>query len=169
MIYYVVFTVSFLCFLYHTLVHVLEHFKKILESKKIYATIGISMFFGWLFYFFMSCSEPPVSLSYLNLAGLLILVVGFYLFFASHRRIHKRMHTGEGKLITDGVYKRIRHPMYVGEILMLLGAPLLGSSWLTLALSPLFIVQILVWAYLEEKDMLKEFPEYAEYKKRTWF
>ena len=169
MIYYVAFTVSFLCFLYHTLIHVLEHFKKIPESKKIYATIGISMFFGWVFYFLMSFLELTVSFSYTNFAGLIILMVGFYLFFASHAKVHKRMHTGKGKLITEGLYGKIRHPMYVGEILMLIGAPVLGSSWLTLTLSPLFIIQILLWAYLEEKEMLKEFPGYAEYKKRTWF
>jgi protein-S-isoprenylcysteine O-methyltransferase Ste14 len=169
MLYYIAFAVSFLCFLYHTLIHILEHFRKIPESKMVYATIGISMFFAWVFYFMASLMEMTSSLSYLSLAGLVMLIAGFYLFFAAHAKVHKRMHSGKGKLVTEGLYGKIRHPMYVGEILMLIGAPVFGGSWLTLALSPLLIVQILVWAYIEEKDLMKEFPEYAAYRKKTWF
>jgi protein-S-isoprenylcysteine O-methyltransferase Ste14 len=169
MLYHVAFAVSFLCFLYHTLVHVLEHSGRIPESKKLYATIGAAMFFGWVFYFLASFLELAVNISYINIAGLVILIAGFYLFFAAHAKVHKRMHAGKGELITEGLYGKIRHPMYVGEILMLIGAPVLGGSWLTLALSPLFIVQILAWAFIEEKKLMKEFPGYAEYRKKTWF
>ena len=167
--YYIFFSIVFVCFAFHTTVHILEHLKRISEYKSIYAAIGISMFFGWFSYFYISFSEFSMNLTGLNCFGLLILIVGFYLFFISHAKVHKRMHSGKGKLVTDGIYKHLHHPMYLGEILMLLGAPILGQNLLTLLLSPIFIIQILVWRYFEEQELTEEFPEYAEYKKKTWF
>jgi protein-S-isoprenylcysteine O-methyltransferase Ste14 len=168
--YYILFAAAFACFAFHTAVHVLEHFKKIHEHKSIFIAIGVSMFLGWLSYFSMPFYDPiPVDLSGLNYLGLIPLIAGFYLFFVSHAKVHKRMHSGKGGLATDGIYKRLRHPMYLGEILMLLGAPMLGQGMLTLFLSPAFIIQILVWRYLEEQELMGEFPEYKEYRKRTWF
>ena len=117
-----------------------------------------------------SGTDPlPMTLYGLEYLGLFTLIAGFYLFFASHAKVHKKMHSGEGRLVTDGLYKHMRHPMYVGEILMLLGAPVFGQSQLTLLLSLIFIIQILVWRFFEERELLIEFPEYAEYKKRTLF
>ena len=167
--YYIIFGIAFVCFAFHTVIHILEHLKRISEHKGIFIAIGISMFFGWLSYFFISFSGFSLSLTALNCFGLMLLIAGFYLFFASHARVHERMHSGKGNLVTDGMYKHLRHPMYLGEILMLLGAPIFGQSVLTLLLSPIFIIQILIWRYLEEQELMGEFPEYAEYKKRTWF
>jgi len=168
--YCIFFTIALLCFLFHTTVHVLEHFKKLSEHEAVHATIGISMLLGWFSYFYISFSEFPAVPHAINHSGLVILIIGIYLFIISHAKIHKRMHSRKGELVTDGIYKHIRHPMYLGEILMLLGAPISGSSLLTLALSPLFIIQILVWRYFEEQELMKEFPkEYGGYRKRTWF
>jgi protein-S-isoprenylcysteine O-methyltransferase Ste14 len=168
--YYVFFGIAFACFGFHTAVHLLEHWKKIGEKKPVYNAIGIGMFFAWFSYFYMCFSDPfPMELSGLNYTGLVLLVIGFCLFFVAHVKVHKRMHSGGGKLMTEGVYKYLRHPMYLGGIMMLLGGPILGQAQLTLFLSPIFIVQILVWRHLEELELSREFPEYAEYKKRTWF
>ena len=167
--YYIFFSIVFIFFAFHTAVHILEHYKKITEHKGIYAAIGVSMSVGWFSYFYISFSDFSVNLTAFNYFGLLILIAGFYLFFISHAKIHKRMHGGRGGLTTDGVYKHLRHPMYAGEILMLLGAPIFGQNLLTIFLSPTFIIQILIWRYFEERELTVEFPEYAEYKKRTWF
>jgi len=167
---YIFFSIAFICFAFHTSIHILEHYKKISEHRSIFAAIGISMFFGWFFYFLASFHDPdPVNLSGVYCIGLIPVMLGFYLFFASHSKVHKRMLSGKGELITDGLYKHTRHPMYLGEILILLGAPILGQSLLTLFLSPILIIQILIWRYYEEQELVEEFPEYAEYKKRTWF
>ena len=170
--YYIFFAIVFACFGYHTAVHLLEHFRKIKENRYTHLSIGITMFFAWFSYFYISFSgtDPlPIDIGYLRYAGLIMLIIGFYLFFVSHAKVHKRMHDGKGGLVTDGIYRYIRHPMYVGESLLLLGAPILGQAKMAFMLSFIFIAQILLWRYFEEKELSKEFPEYAEYKKRTWF
>jgi protein-S-isoprenylcysteine O-methyltransferase Ste14 len=73
-----------------------------------------------------------------------------------------------GKLITSGLYTRVRHPMYTGAILMMGGWVLFfGSLWsvpLWLAFSILYFVK----SVKEERILNNRFPEYGEYRKRTW-
>ncbi|MBU0561578.1 MAG: isoprenylcysteine carboxylmethyltransferase family protein [Bacteroidetes bacterium] len=77
----------------------------------------------------------------------------------------------EHKLITTGLYKFIRHPQYLAQILSDLGAAfaLLGYAILPLVILleiPLFILR----AKKEEKLLLKYYgEEYVQYKNRSWF
>ncbi len=167
--YHYFFVIALGCFGYHTIIHVLEYFDFFKACDRIHFSIGISMFFGWVSYFYMSFFDPFMGrITSLNLFGIPLLIAGFYLLVESHRKVYKRMY-GKGPLIRDGVYKYLRHPMYFGEILMFLGAPILGGSFLTLMISPVFIIMVMIWRYFEENLLIEEFPEYAEYQKKTLF
>jgi len=65
--------------------------------------------------------------------------------------------------ITTGPYARVRHPMYFGALVMLLGVPLaLGSWWGLLTLIPMTLVIVL--RLLDEEEILgKKLPGYLEY------
>ncbi len=72
--------------------------------------------------------------------------------------------TMEGqRVISEGPYALVRHPLYVGALVMMLGIPLtLGSYWglvLVLAFVPLLALRILD----EEAMLLRELDGYAEY------
>ena len=72
------------------------------------------------------------------------------------------------KLITNGLYARIRNPMLLGWIIMLFGVGiLLNSISLIFIFTPLFIcLNILYLKTIEEKEMEKKFgKEYLKYKK----
>jgi protein-S-isoprenylcysteine O-methyltransferase Ste14 len=77
--------------------------------------------------------------------------------------------TGEHSLVTTGVYRYIRHPMYSAHLLWAIAQGLLLSNWLAgwafLVLPiPLYIVRI----PKEEQMMLERFgEEYREYMGRT--
>lgn len=69
------------------------------------------------------------------------------------------------KVISTGPYKQLRHPMYTGAIIMLLGVPLsLGSWWGILTVIPLVLV-IISRLLDEEKFLTKNLPGYSDYKK----
>jgi protein-S-isoprenylcysteine O-methyltransferase Ste14 len=71
------------------------------------------------------------------------------------------------KVIQSGPYRLVRHPMYLGSILMYVASPLaLGSYW---AIIPaVFIIPIFVARILNEESVLtKELEGYSEYKLKT--
>ncbi len=70
-------------------------------------------------------------------------------------------------LVTGGVYRWIRHPMYLAQGLVAVGAPLaLGVRWLRLLAVPAVLV-LAVRVLLEERALARAFPEYSKYAART--
>lgn len=73
------------------------------------------------------------------------------------------------KVVSTGPYAIIRHPMYSGAFVTLIGMPLaLGSWWGVLAFIPLMMV--IVWRLLdEEKFLTKNLKGYKEYCQKVNF
>jgi protein-S-isoprenylcysteine O-methyltransferase Ste14 len=72
------------------------------------------------------------------------------------------------RLVTGGPYSLLRHPLYVGEELPLIGFVMLSLSGLTFALLLLQICCQFFRMQYEEEVLFAAFPEYAEYKMRTF-
>jgi len=78
----------------------------------------------------------------------------------------------EGKIadrhavVSSGIYRYIRHPIYTGDILLLLGLELCLNSWLVLGLA-LLVPVVAVQAIKEEKKLVDALPDYADYIRRT--
>lgn len=71
------------------------------------------------------------------------------------------------RLVRDGLYGYVRHPIYAGGLLMFVGA-MLAKPTLTFALaSALGVVWLFIQARLEEIDLLQRMPEYREYMKKV--
>ena len=75
----------------------------------------------------------------------------------------------EQKVISTGPYALLRHPMYVGGIVMLVGTPMaLGSWWGLLAVIPITLA--IVWRLLDEEQFLvTNLPGYPEYRETVRF
>ena len=73
------------------------------------------------------------------------------------------------KVISTGPYSVVRHPMYVGGLVFLLGIPpALGSWWGVVVFVPFTFA--LAWRILDEEKLLtKDLPGYAEYLARVRF
>ena len=73
------------------------------------------------------------------------------------------------RLVDTGPYAIVRHPQYTSGILLLIGWFVIWGAVYCLYLMPLFILIIMVQAYIEEKYILeKTFGEaYTKYKKRA--
>jgi protein-S-isoprenylcysteine O-methyltransferase Ste14 len=72
------------------------------------------------------------------------------------------------KLITTGIYARLRHPRYLGHLLALLGLTVLFHCWLGLAAFAIELVIVLVRIRQEEALLHQKFGRaYAEYARHT--
>jgi protein-S-isoprenylcysteine O-methyltransferase Ste14 len=68
------------------------------------------------------------------------------------------------KVISTGPYALVRHPMYAGALVLLLGIPLaLGSWWGLLIVAAM--LPALIWRLIDEEDFLaKNLPGYVAYQ-----
>lgn len=95
-----------------------------------------------------------------------LIVAGFWLLASAWKILYhaQRSH----RLATTGAYARIRHPQYVGFVLIMLGFLLQWPTLLTLAMFPVMVLMYARLATSEETDMRAKFgPEYAAYAAET--
>jgi protein-S-isoprenylcysteine O-methyltransferase Ste14 len=112
--------------------------------------------FGW--------SRAPAYVSILG-DGLVVLANAIWYY---SKRINSyagsaiRTYAGQ-KVISTGPYALVRHPNYVGDLVLAIGIPLaLGSWWVLVVL--VLLIPSLVWRIFDEEKLLKkDFPGYEEY------
>jgi protein-S-isoprenylcysteine O-methyltransferase Ste14 len=74
------------------------------------------------------------------------------------------------RLVTTGLYAKIRNPIYVFGALMLVGMALVLSNWVLLGVVVILIPVQRMRAHKEELVLAAAFgEEYARYKAGTWF
>ena len=105
----------------------------------------------------------------INIAGLVLIFSGSMIFtwsmvsnrfFSTLVRLQTdRQHT----VVTEGPYKYVRHPGYLGYIIFTLATPIaLGTFW-GLVFSGIIGILLIVRTVLEDATLKKELPGYAEY------
>jgi len=70
-------------------------------------------------------------------------------------------------VISSGPYAFVRHPMYTGGVLFLVGMALLLGSWWGLVISPIFAVIFGIRTGIEENTLMTGLPGYADYAARV--
>jgi protein-S-isoprenylcysteine O-methyltransferase Ste14 len=71
------------------------------------------------------------------------------------------------ELITKGIFKYIRHPLYFGHFIFFIGVTFSHFHWYTVVMCIVFIIGQYYRAKIEEKKLSKAFDDYAVYKKKT--
>ena len=66
---------------------------------------------------------------------------------------------------TPGPYRYVRHPLYVGWLIVFWSAPLMTSAHLVFAIAT--TAYILLAIQFEERDLARSHQEYAEYRRRV--
>lgn len=117
----------------------------------------------------IDCCFPALAIT-----GFTLTAIGLVIRFISVMALSKQFSTDvrvvKGhELITTGIFKYIRHPSYLGYLIIPLGIGIAFSNWI--AVNLFFIPNIFAVAYrikVEEKVLIESFgQEYEEYKKRT--
>ena len=71
------------------------------------------------------------------------------------------------KLIDTGLYSHVRHPLYTGAIIMIIGLPIALGSWLSLIPAIIGAVAIIIRIKFEENMLIEGMDGYEEYRTRV--
>lgn len=112
--------------------------------------------------------RPPVPMA-LQVLGLVVLVLSGGLIFwtiltnAYLGRMVRIQEDRGHQVVTGGPYRYVRHPMYVGIILLFPCMTLFLGSWWALAPASLIATLMVIRTALEDRTLRAELPGYAEY------
>ncbi|MBU9763071.1 isoprenylcysteine carboxylmethyltransferase family protein [Mycobacterium sp. TNTM28] len=121
---------------------------------------GLDHRFGW------STVPSTISVAGAVLFGLGLIVVVAVVVQNSYASTTVQVETGQ-QVVSTGLYGLVRHPMYTGNVLMLVGLPLaVGSYWALLFVVPGVLV-LASRIHDEEKMLSAELDGYAEYTQRV--
>ncbi len=100
-------------------------------------------------------------------------LAGLVLLFEGIRRLGRAIQVDpaprpEATLVTTGVYRWFRHPIYTAIVIVVLGLFLRQASLAVGIATCLVITFLIVKVRFEEKLLMARYPGYSEYKKRSW-
>jgi protein-S-isoprenylcysteine O-methyltransferase Ste14 len=107
-----------------------------------------------------------------SLLGVVIAAIGLALAVAARRQLAgnwsaaveiKQNHT----LIRGGLYRYVRHPIYSGILLAILGSAIAIGQWRGVLAFALILVALLIKSRHEEQRLRQAFPDYGAYVAET--
>ena len=140
-----------------------------------------SYVFGWIAFaltasvFFANITLPHNSSPFIKFIGVAVLVVSAPLMFTPFLYLKKHGGILKGKayhetttVVEIGPYRLIRHPQYLGYILLVAGFTIVSYNLVTTTLALLGILFFYLQALAEEKQCLHTFgDQYREYSIRV--
>ena len=149
--------------------------KKSTSDLILLAFAGISMILPLIYLFSSWLDFADYSLpEWLGWVGAVLFAVGIWLLWRSHAALGRNWTPTLGfrddhQLVTDGVFKYIRHPMYAAHVLWAIANVLMLPNWLAgYAFLVASVLQYTSRVNTEEQMMIEQFGEqYENYMKKT--
>jgi protein-S-isoprenylcysteine O-methyltransferase Ste14 len=108
----------------------------------------LEMMFGW---------KANPHLGPFHFLSFAFIGAGFWLLAVSWKVLYEAQRSH--RLATSGPYARVRHPQYIGFVLIMFGFLLQWPTLVTLAMFPILVYMYVRLARREERDALAEFGE----------
>ena len=140
---------------------------------KVFMAILPIIWFGWVA--LMALDAKRWAISHMPLAlivvGAILIPAGLYVVWLTFREnsfASTVVKIQEGQtVITTGPYAIVRHPMYAGGALYMIGMPLLLGSWIGLACLPVLLGGLMTRIPLEERTLREGLVGYDDYAARV--
>lgn len=140
------------------------------KSKPLFMAILLVMCLLWTSWFAM-CPQDPMKMvipELIRWLGLGVWAIGLIL--AVGALIQLRGVENIDHLETNGLFAKVRHPMYLGFICWLIGWAIYHRAGLSTIPGFIGIFNVLYWRSLEETHLERRYGErYIDYRRKTWF
>lgn len=113
-------------------------------------------------------SHWAIALGLLLIAADAIILTKVEMELGGHRLVGHAELTGRGEMTARGLYRWVRHPRYLGMILAVLGACLLGGSQALWVAFAVWLAVVLAMIWVEDRELRVRFgAPYIAYAKRV--
>lgn len=109
-------------------------------------------------------SPAPLAIAFF-VAGLALVVWARLTF--GWRSLHAGSDATKGGLVTSGPYRWVRHPIYAGVMLALVGVVIGHHDARAIVAVAIIVAALGVRIAAEERAVVRMYPDYASYAKRT--
>ena len=147
-----------------------------METKKVVERLIMTLqwsLFAAMFFTSLFKQQKLINIRWL---GFIIIIAALYVLIISYTA-HAGVNTiqlssspepnEKAELVTGGIYKYIRHPIYLSFIILLWGMAVLLGYFSSLCVAVLSIILFYLKTLYEENLLLKCYPGYKEYKRKT--
>jgi protein-S-isoprenylcysteine O-methyltransferase Ste14 len=132
------------------------------------AVLGLYWVFGWLLISRSSQPVYPLPEAVWFALCISLCLLGSVIMIAADAQKFYTLRLQRG-LITDGMHRWVRHPNYLGEMMIYGSFAMLAWHW--------FPVLVLAWVWLGlfvvnmvmKEASMSRYPDWAAYKKRSWW
>ena len=138
-------------------------------------TFGLAFLSMWYWDWFYFLTRPELIQPLLFISGVVLLIAGVAVTIAASRVISVStvadMRTDRmPELITDGIYARVRHPLYLATLLLFVALMAIYPFAQVIIFTTALCVYTVIGAFLEERKLVTHYgQDYIEYKKQAGF
>jgi protein-S-isoprenylcysteine O-methyltransferase Ste14 len=118
--------------------------------------------------------NKPWVLMVLEIVGLLTYAIGYFLMAGALVTLGRNYQLGgsaprsEDKMVVDGPYRLVRHPMYTAALSISLGLVCLVQSWASFCVFCVYLILIFLLVPVEEDGLRKAYGEqFVAYRQKT--
>lgn len=113
-----------------------------------------------------------VNVPWIYFGGVLFIAPGLVILYLGIKQLGSSLTAnpvprGGAKLVETGVYKYVRHPIYTGLLLATFGSVVQSMAVVKFMFWVMLVALLIYKAHFEERLLIKTYPDYADYMKRT--
>lgn len=139
-----------------------------MNTTRIYPYLFVFVQMACLLY--IATSAPVISNNtegfLVECVGVFLGVLAIYVVRIKNINITPTVKPGS-ELVTTGIYRIIRHPMYIAQVIAVLPLIIDYFSYARLVALIILSIDLIFKMNYEEKQLQKAFPEYRNYMKKT--
>jgi protein-S-isoprenylcysteine O-methyltransferase Ste14 len=143
-------------------------------ASKVYGVVQTVLIFGFAAAVFLGQARPLLLPGKIpRLIGDVLCLVGLVLLFGGINRLGRAIQVdpaprSDATLVTSGIYKWFRHPIYTAIVVMVIGIFLRRPTIAVAIAATIVIIFLAIKVRFEEKLLVARYPEYLEYRRRSW-
>jgi len=145
-----------------------------MQTSKIYGLIQTALLCLFAAAVFLGPRTPLFTLGQIpKVTGGILCLAGLFLLFAGITGLGRNIQISpapksDATLVTAGVYKWFRHPIYTGIVIIVVGIFLRTPTIAVAVAAAVVIAYLAIKVRFEEKLLLSRYPGYSDYQRRSW-